>query len=89
MAVDDKTMRGARQGQASALHFLSALDHATGTVLTQQRVAGKSNEVPIILLVVPGGRCRGLGQLLWGTGVLPLSSNDPGGRKSPAVAGRW
>jgi hypothetical protein len=31
--VDGKTMRGARQGQAVEPHLLSALDHATGTVL--------------------------------------------------------
>ena len=36
-------MRAARLGQAWAPH-LSALDHATGAVLTQQRVAGKSNQ---------------------------------------------
>nr|WP_315202413.1 ISAs1 family transposase [Actinomyces oris] len=41
-------MRGARQGQVPAPHLLSALDHATGAVLTQQRVAGKSNEIPAL-----------------------------------------
>ena len=44
IAVDGKTMRGARQGQAPAPHLLSALDHATGAVLTQQRVADKSDQ---------------------------------------------
>ena len=48
IAVDGKTMRGARLGQASAPHLLSALDHATGAVLTQQRVAGNSNEIPAL-----------------------------------------
>ena len=48
IAVDGKTMRGARLGQASAPHLLSALDHATGAVLTQARVADKSNEIPAI-----------------------------------------
>ncbi|WP_167150455.1 ISAs1 family transposase [Actinomyces sp. ZJ308] len=46
IAVDGKTMRGARQGQVSAPHLLSALDQATGAVLTQERVADKSNEIP-------------------------------------------
>ncbi|MEA1304644.1 hypothetical protein [Actinomyces oris] len=36
IAVDAKTVRGAR------------LDHATGAVLTQARVADKSNEIPAI-----------------------------------------
>ena len=44
IAVDGKTMRGARQGQVPAPHLLAALDHATGAVLTQQRVADKSNQ---------------------------------------------
>ena len=44
IAVDGKTMRGARQGQVPAPHLLAALDQATGAVLTQQRVAGKSNQ---------------------------------------------
>ena len=46
IAVDGKTMRGARQGQVSAPHLLFALDQATGAVLTQERVADKSNEIP-------------------------------------------
>ena len=56
IAVDGKTMRGARQGQVPAPHLLSALDHATGAVLTQQRVADKSNEIPALrdLLEPPG-----------------------------------
>ena len=48
IAVDGKTMRGARQGKVPAPHLLAALDHATGAVLTQQRVAGKSNEIPAL-----------------------------------------
>ena len=43
VAVDGKTMRGARTNENPAPHLLSALDHATGTVLTQQRVADRSN----------------------------------------------
>ncbi len=48
IAVDGKTMRGARRGKVPAPHLLAALDHATGAVLTQQRVAGKSNEIPAL-----------------------------------------
>ena len=46
IAVDAKTVRGARRGQASAPHLLLALDHATGAVLTQARVADKSTISP-------------------------------------------
>ena len=52
-------MRGARLGQASAPHLLSALDHATGAVLSRARVADKSNEIPAIRELLepldPGG----------------------------------
>ena len=41
-------MRGARTSKDPAPHLLAALDHATGAVLTQQRVAGKSNEIPAL-----------------------------------------
>ena len=44
IAMDGKTVRGARLGQASAPHLLSALDHAMGAVLSQVRVAEKSNQ---------------------------------------------
>ena len=48
IAVDGKTMRGARVGEDPAPHLLAALDHATGAVLTQERVAGKTNEIPTL-----------------------------------------
>lgn len=59
IAVDGKTMRGARTGEDPAPHLLAALDHATGAVLTQERVAGKSNEIPALRVLLepldPGG----------------------------------
>jgi len=48
IAVDGKTMRGARTGTDPAPHLLAALDQAAGTVLTQRRVADKSNEIPAL-----------------------------------------
>ena len=39
---------GARTSKDPAPHLLAALDQATGAVLTQQRVAGKSNEIPAL-----------------------------------------
>ena len=44
IAVDGKTMRGARTGKDPAPHLLAALDQATGAVLAQRRVAGRSNQ---------------------------------------------
>ena len=48
IAVDGKTMRGARTGDNPAPHLLAALDQAAGTALTQRRVADKSNEIPAL-----------------------------------------
>ena len=52
IAVDGKTMRGARTGEDPAPHLLAALDHATGAVLTQERVTGKSNEIPALRVLL-------------------------------------
>ena len=41
-------MRAARLGRAWAPHLLAAPDQATGVVLTQMRVADKSNEIPAL-----------------------------------------
>ena len=50
VAVDGKTMRGARTNENPAPRLLSALDQVTGTVLTQTRAEGstivKAVEVP-------------------------------------------
>jgi predicted transposase YbfD/YdcC len=46
IAVDGKTMRGARRRDGSQVHLLSALDTSTGIVLAQITVAAKSNEIP-------------------------------------------
>ena len=48
IAVDGKTVRGTRQGQVPVPHLLAALDHATGAVLTQERMADKSNDIPTL-----------------------------------------
>jgi len=48
IAIDGKTVRGARTGQGSAPHLVAALDHATGTVLGQLAVAARSNEIPAV-----------------------------------------
>jgi predicted transposase YbfD/YdcC len=50
VAIDGKTIRGARQGggQEKALHVLSAYAHAAGVVIGQRCVDGKSNEITAI-----------------------------------------
>ncbi|MGH3449597.1 MAG: ISAs1 family transposase [Haloechinothrix sp.] len=46
IAVDGKTLRGARRGDGTRVHLLSALDTSTGIVLAQVTVEAKSNEIP-------------------------------------------
>jgi predicted transposase YbfD/YdcC len=45
IAVDGKTLRGARRPDGRAVHLLSATDHTSGTVLAQLEVDGKTNEI--------------------------------------------
>jgi predicted transposase YbfD/YdcC len=46
VAVDGKTLRGARLPEGRQVHLLSALDTSTGIVLAQVTVDTKSNEIP-------------------------------------------
>jgi hypothetical protein len=45
IAIDGKTARGARGGGGAATHLLAAFDTATGVVLGQAVVDGKTNEI--------------------------------------------
>jgi predicted transposase YbfD/YdcC len=46
IAIDGKTVRGARRAGGGQVHLLSALDTSTGIVLAQVTVSAKSNEIP-------------------------------------------
>ncbi|MDF1490414.1 ISAs1 family transposase [Tessaracoccus caeni] len=46
IALDGKTVRGARAGDARAPHLVAACTHADGVVLGQTQVDDKSNEIP-------------------------------------------
>ena len=48
IAIDGKTVRGARTGGASAPHLVAAFDHTAGAVLGQLAVAAKTNEIPTV-----------------------------------------
>ncbi len=45
IAVDGKTVRGARQRDGQAVHLFAALDHSSGIVLGQTEVDVKTNEI--------------------------------------------
>lgn len=46
LAIDGKTLRGARRGNGGQVHLLSAMLHGTGVILGQCEVEEKSNEIP-------------------------------------------
>ncbi|MDF1490416.1 ISAs1 family transposase [Tessaracoccus caeni] len=46
IALDGKTVRGARDGDARAPHLVAAHTHADGVVIGQTQVDDKSNEIP-------------------------------------------
>lgn len=48
IAIDGKTVRGARDRKKNAPHLLSAVLHHEGVVLAQQQVEDKTNEIPTI-----------------------------------------
>ncbi|WP_211310265.1 ISAs1 family transposase [Branchiibius hedensis] len=48
IAIDGKTLRGARTSQQFAPHLIAAHEHDAGIVLGQLAVAAKSNEIPAV-----------------------------------------
>lgn len=46
VAIDGKTLRGARRPDGGQVHLLSAMLHGTGVILGQCEVEEKSNEIP-------------------------------------------
>ncbi len=46
VAIDGKTLRGARRQSGGQVHLLSAMLHGTGVILGQCEVGEKSNEIP-------------------------------------------
>jgi len=48
VAVDGKTLRGSASGADPGRHLLAALDHAHGVVLGQADVQAKTNEIPML-----------------------------------------
>ncbi|MHB1235367.1 MAG: ISAs1 family transposase [Microbacteriaceae bacterium] len=46
VAVDGKEVRGAKNGRSGRVFLMAALDHATGTVIGQESIGAKTNEIP-------------------------------------------
>lgn len=53
IALDGKTVRGARDGEKEAPHLLSFCTHDTQEILLQARVDEKTNEIPIAQQLLP------------------------------------
>src|SRR6476660_850677 len=72
IAVDGKTMRGART-PAGAPHLVAAFDHAAGAVVGQLAVATKSNEIPALRDLMDGMDITDHG----GHYLLTIKNNQP------------
>lgn len=48
ISIDGKTVRGSADGEAPAVHLLSACTHEEGAVIAQVQVPGKTNEIPCV-----------------------------------------
>jgi len=46
VAVDGKTVRGARRSDGTQVQLFAAIGHDTGVVLAQREIAAKTNEIP-------------------------------------------
>ena len=54
IALDGKTLRGSGDGDEKPVHFLSAVVHESGTVVAQESVGEKTNEIPHAKTVLEG-----------------------------------
>jgi len=78
IAVDGKTMRGARTGSNPAPHLLAAPGRASGVVVGQRGVSDESNEIPALPELLA----------LTVEGALDASADLPNARRR-ARPGRW
>jgi len=60
IAIDGKTVRGARTRDTSAPHLVAAFDHDSGAVLGQLAVTAKSNEIPAARTLLAGFNLEGV-----------------------------
>ncbi len=62
VAIDGKTLRGARTAERTAPHLLAAATHTRPVVLAQRQIPGKTNEIPQVSVLL--GDLRGAGHNL-------------------------
>jgi len=59
VAIDGKTVRGARDAGGRAPHLLAAATHQVPVVLAQREVPGKTNEIPMVATLLDDLRAAG------------------------------
>jgi hypothetical protein len=59
IALDGKTLRGSADGDGKAVHLVSAVLHADGTVIAQTRVPDKTNEIKSVEPLLEGRDIHG------------------------------
>ena len=59
LALDGKTLRGSADAGAMAVHLVSAVLHADGTVVAQTRVPDKTNEIKSVRPLLDGRQVQG------------------------------
>ena len=59
VAVDGKTVRGARTADTPAPHLLAAATHAQPVVLAQRQIPDKTNEIPLVPALLEDLRAAG------------------------------
>lgn len=89
IAVDGKTMRGARSGDQAAAHLLAALDHDTGTVLTQRKVPGKSSDIPALRELPASLDLDGSVPTIPDIPTTPLRVTHPNEKSSVSGPSQW
>lgn len=68
LALDGKTLRGSREGDAKAFHLVSAVLHREGLVLAQHRVPDKTNEIKSVQPLLD--RCNVEGAVVTGDAMF-------------------
>ncbi|HEX5542636.1 MAG TPA: ISAs1 family transposase [Micromonospora sp.] len=59
VAIDGKTVRGARSGDQPAPHLLGACTHDSSVMLAQRQIPGKTNEIPMVATLLDDLRAAG------------------------------
>jgi predicted transposase YbfD/YdcC len=60
LSVDGKTVRGAKDAEGNQVHLLAAMTHQQGLVVAQTEVGAKTNEIPMLPVLLDGVDITGM-----------------------------